>query len=64
MADTRWGNVDVVGGRVEFGLVVSDPKVQERLDRQYGEGTVVLYPHLDRSTKRLTERVVCLSSVR
>ena len=46
--DTTWGNLDLVGGRVELGVNVLDPGVQEALDDRYGKGVVVLYPHLER----------------
>jgi hypothetical protein len=45
--DTTWANLDLVGGRVEVGVNVVDPDVQAALDRQYGEGAVVLYGHLE-----------------
>jgi hypothetical protein len=45
--ETTWANLDLVGGRVEVGVNVVDPDVQAALDRQYGEGAVVLYGHLE-----------------
>jgi hypothetical protein len=45
--ETTWANLDLVGGRVEVGVNVVDPDVQAALDRQYGEGAVVLHGHLE-----------------
>lgn len=38
--------LDLVGGRIEYSVDVVDPELQEELDREYGEGVVVLHGNL------------------
>lgn len=45
MDGALWSSTDVVGNRVELGVVVDDG-LQARLDERYGEGAVVVVPAL------------------